>query len=78
MSKEIQNLKRSDCNQNCQRCNILNIAQRRIGNRGYTRDLNYLGVALTVSRERCPDNKEMELRLINPAKNKSERKNHLW
>ena len=78
MSKEIQNLKKTICSGECQRCNILGIAQRRIGNRGYTRDLNYLRIAIDIAKERCPDNKEMDLRLINPAKNNSKRNNRLW
>lgn len=78
MSKEIQKLKKIVCNQNCQTCNILNIAQRRIGNSRVTRDMNYLVIAKRLAEERCPEEKEMQLRYINPAKDRLETKNRLW
>lgn len=79
MSKEIQNIKkRLDCDQNCQTCNILNIAQRRIGNGGYTRDWNYLGLGKDLANERCPEGNEMKIRLLHPTKTRSRNENGTW
>jgi len=69
MSKETQILKKTDCSGECQRCNILGIAQRRIGNEGLTEDYNYKSVGYQLQDERCPVGKEMQIQLLNPAKN---------
>ena len=68
MSKETQILKKTDCNRECHRCNILDIAQRRIGNYGITKNENYKGIGESLEHERCPEGRKMKVEFLYPAR----------
>ncbi|MFA6518651.1 MAG: hypothetical protein WCV93_03345 [Candidatus Shapirobacteria bacterium] len=62
-----QTLKLETCSGACVNCNVLGIAQRRIGNRQITDETNMIAVARQLQLERCPEGQEMKIGLLNPA-----------
>lgn len=62
-----QNLKKETCNGICQNCRVLNLAQRRIGERTVVDTNTIKGIARNLQEERCPVESQMKIELLNPA-----------
>jgi len=75
---ERQTLKKEDCNHDCPRCNVLNLAQRRAAEDAASTREEVLAEAATLEGERCPPGVTMDTSSLQLPRARKTRRRSGW